>query len=561
VERIFHRRGLASGIIERTDGTVAVLMHTQLLNDLVGPLGYGHSLYFRRAVEVLVPNPALVLPAATDLVDAEVAAMDRDTRQRFEDIVVHMEDDTLGLVPIADLVRALSEKYAHQALHDPLTGLPNRAYFIRSVQQALRDHRDTGQPLAVLFLDVDRFKTINDGLGHAGGDAFLRHLGTVLRRHIREQDMVARLAGDEFAILLTGIAAKSGERVAEHLLVDLSEPVTIHDQELRVGVSIGLACADPAETHDPEQLLRRADTAMYRAKMDGGRSFVSYSPMLVGLTNDWLELEAALAQAVARDELVLRYQPKALGEGEIMEVEALLRWDRPGYGMLSPASFIPLAERTGLIRPIGRWVLQQACLQAAKWRKLRPDQRPLTMCVNVSVRQLTAPGILNDVADALSASGCSPDSLCLEVTETAVTSDDDAVVESLTRLRGLGVRIAIDDFGVGNSSFGRLKDFPADELKIDRSFINDLASGEVDEKIVAYIVQLAHACGMTVTAEGVETESQRALLRRLGCDLLQGYLISHPLTPVGLEVLLDASSSVHSVQGLAHSSMLDDFNR
>jgi EAL domain-containing protein (putative c-di-GMP-specific phosphodiesterase class I) len=183
------------------------------------------------------------------------------------------------------------------------------------------------------------------------------------------------------------------------------------------------------------------------------------------------------------------------------------------------------------------------------------------MCVNVSVRQLTAPGILNDVADALSASGCSPDSLCLEVTETAVTSDDDAVVESLTRLRGLGVRIAIDDFGVGNSSFGRLKDFPADELKIDRSFINDLASGEVDEKIVAYIVQLAHACGMTVTAEGVETESQRALLRRLGCDLLQGYLISHPLTPVGLEVLLDASSSVHSVQGLAHSSMLDDFNR
>jgi len=447
----------------------------------------------------------------------------------------------------------LEDQLVHQALHDPLTGLANRALFGDRLEHALARPMRPGATVAVLLIDLDDFKDLNDSLGHDAGDDLLTIIAARLQGHARAADTVARLGGDEFALLLEDTDAAEAVRMAEVLLEALAWPVALRGRDLVPTASIGIAIA---AGEDAETLLRNADTAMYAAKRQGKGRSTLFEPAMYATVVKRVDLAADLSRAVQESQLHLCYQPEVhLRSGRIVGLEALLRWRHPTRGAVSPGEFIPIAEDSGLIVPIGRWVLQEACHQAKSWQQQWPATPPLMLAVNLSARQLQHPAILDEVRAALAAADLDPQSLVLEITETAVMEQLDAAVAILTRLRELGVRLALDDFGTGYSSLSYLQRLPVDILKIDRSFIGGVTGSAEESALARAIVNLGQTLGLETVAEGVETAEQLAVLRQLGCQLGQGYHLARPLGPAAVDALLDRQHpSIHSLTAPTHQA-------
>ena len=431
------------------------------------------------------------------------------------------------------------EQLRHQAFHDALTGLANRALFTDRVQHALVIRAGEQADLAVLFLDLDDFKAVNDSLGHVGGDSLLRAVGERLRRTLSPSQTVARIGGDEFAILVEeGSGLPAAVDVAERVIAQLQDPFTLDEREVFVSASIGIAVSA-----DAEELLRSANVAMYQAKSGGGGQYVVYAPRMDEDIAGRMELVADLRRADVAEEFVLHYQPIVeLATGAIVGAEALIRWRHPRLGLLQPSAFIPLAEETGRIVEIGRWVLAEACRQAAAWREL-PAVADLTMSVNVSTRQVRRAGLLEDVAQALESSGLDPVALTLEITETVLVGARDDLVSLLGEIEEHGVSLALDDFGTGYSSLSLLQDLPVRTLKIDRSFVGAIGTGMERIAFVRAIVDLAEALGLTVIGEGIETAAHAATLLRLGCRIGQGFYFAEPLEAGVLDELFAAGAA------------------
>jgi diguanylate cyclase (GGDEF)-like protein/PAS domain S-box-containing protein len=437
--------------------------------------------------------------------------------------------------------KAFEQRLEYQATHDPLTGLPNRTLFLDRLELALARRRRTNRPVAVLFCDVDHFKVVNDSLGHSAGDRLLVALAERLREALRPGDTVARFGGDEFVILCDELVTEhDAVAIAERANRAVHEPLTVESTEVFAAVSIGIAFAS-ADT-EPEAMIRDADAAMYLAKERGRARYEIYDERMRSTLVERLDIETALRRALTRHELRVVYQPTiSLETGLIVGVEALLRWEHPERGPLVPSEFIEVAEETGLIVPIGMWVLEQACRQAQRWHAARADDQPMFVSVNLSGRQLDTAALVDNVASILERTGLDPSLLGLEITESVVMRDPEVSTTLLRALKDLGVRLAVDDFGTGYSSLAYLRRFPVELLKVDRAFVDglDAQTGDAEDRaIVAAVVSLAHTLGMKAIAEGVETQEQLSELRALGCDMAQGFLMAKPLTPHALDELL-----------------------
>ena len=441
---------------------------------------------------------------------------------------------------------ALREQLVHLAYHDPLTELPNRTLFRDRVGQALLHRRPHGLPLAVLFLDLDGFKAVNDSAGHAIGDELLRQCAQRLRSVMRAGDTVARLGGDEFAALLDDDSRSAGALdVAERVLGALSEPFAVAGRSVVVGASIGIAFATPGT--DADELLRNADLAMYRAKSVGkGRIEVFANEMHEELVRR-VDVEADIRRGLAAGEFFCHYQPIVdLATGYIVEVEALLRWQHPERGLVSPLDFIGVAEDSGLIVPLGRFALQESCRQLARWRRAGYT---IGIAVNLSARQIQAPGLVDTVAAALRANAVPASALTLEITENVLVDHDERTIAKIELLRELGVRLAIDDFGTGYSSLAYLRRFPVDVLKVDRSFVSGVGQGGDLDSLTATIVRLGRELGLTLVAEGIEEREQLDALTAMGCHRGQGYLFSRPTTPEAISGLLRVGTPLMVTDG------------
>ncbi len=437
--------------------------------------------------------------------------------------------------------RQVAARVEYQAFHDSLTGLPNRLLFRDRLEMALRQAQRKNERIALLFLDVDRFKGVNDSLGHAGGDKLLQALSERIRGQLREQDTVARLGGDEFAILLLGVPTPEvAARMAEKIQASLAPPITIEQRDLEVSASIGVAIY-PDDGADGEALLRSADIAMYRAKELGGNSFQLCTHAMNTRALERVNLEAMLRHAVDRGEFLLEYQPMIdVASGRIVGCEALLRWQHPQLGLISPSHFIPLAEETRLIVPMGEWVLHTACRQLEIWH--RAGHTDLKMTVNLSGRHVQQPNILEVVEAAMASAGLGPGGLELEITETVAMNNVEWTRSVLDGFHRMGVPISIDDFGTGQSSLSYLRLFPLSTLKIDRSFVSDVVTHPENQAIVRAIVALAKALNLKVVAEGVETREQLEFIRGVGCDQFQGFLVGRSMTASHFEDALRAHS-------------------
>jgi diguanylate cyclase (GGDEF)-like protein len=432
------------------------------------------------------------------------------------------------------------EHFRHAAFHDALTGLPNRALITDHLRLAIEHtQRDENHRYAVLFLDIDRFKNINDSLGHIAGDRFLVMIARRLETCMRPGDTVARLGGDEFAILLNRLSDYNDSmRVAEQVQNELMRPFNLNGHEVYTTTSIGITLSTLGYEH-PENVLRDADTAMYRAKENGKARYEIFDTVMHARAVALLKLENDLRRAIEREELRVYYQPIiALESEKVSGFEALVRWQHPERGLISPAEFIPVAEETGLILEIGQWVLHEACLQMREWQAQSPHNRPLTISVNLSSKQFTQPDLTERIKQTLQETGLDPRCLKLEITESVVMKSAEVASSMLMQLRALGVQLSIDDFGTGYSSLSYLHRFPVNTLKIDRSFIGRMRADGENSEIVRTIVTLASNLGMEVVAEGVETAYQLSQLRALKCDYGQGYLFSRPLSKEAAEALL-----------------------
>jgi diguanylate cyclase (GGDEF)-like protein/PAS domain S-box-containing protein len=433
--------------------------------------------------------------------------------------------------------KTAEDKVQYLATHDELTGLPNRALFGELLQHAIDAAKRHDRKCAVLFIDLDRFKIVNDSLGHEAGDLLLKEVAERLRRCIRESDVVGRLGGDEFVVLLSEMQEiEAAAETAKRVLASLHAPITIMQHECRVTGSIGIA-SYPNDAHDAAMLLKHADMAMYLAKDEGKNNFQFYSADMAPMSVEHLELEVRLANALQRGEFSLQYQPRVdIATGEIRGTEALLRWWNPDLGTMSPAQFIPLAEDTGLIVAIGKWVLRTACEQNMAWQKR--GLPAVVMSVNLSPRQFKDAELLSDITEILAESGMAPELLELEITESMIMQHVDIAAEKAAAMKQLGIRLAIDDFGTGYSSLSQLKRFPIDTLKIDRAFVRDIPESADDTAITKAVVSLGKALGVRVVAEGVETAAQHQFLRDNGCDEMQGFFFSKPCHPDALADLL-----------------------
>jgi diguanylate cyclase (GGDEF)-like protein/PAS domain S-box-containing protein len=443
--------------------------------------------------------------------------------------------------------KALEDQLRHRAFHDELTGLANRALFEDRLTHALARARRHGGRVAVLFFDLDDFKPVNDALGHAAGDTLLREVARRLAECLRASDTGARVGGDEFAVLLEDPTVPDDiDEVAGRLLESIGRPLVVDERELFPSASIGVA-VDDGGTTTAMDLLRDADVAMYAAKRSGKGRVSRFEPTMRTVAVDRLHLRADLERAVERGELTLLYQPIVqLDTGAVISVEALARWQHPLRGLLDPDSFIPLAEESGLIVPIGRHLLRRACRDAAGWRDGAGLPSEVSVSVNLSARQLHHPDLVADVRAALADSGLAPARLLLEVTENVLIEDATLAVEQLEELRALGVSIALDDFGTGYSSLSYVRRFPLDELKIDRSFVDRIAQADGDSALVRTIATLAEQLGLRLVAEGIEREEQVAALQMLRCELGQGFLFARPLESEALASLLSEGPAARS---------------
>ena len=482
-------------------------------------------------------------------VSAEVRALHADGSERLIEIVGRnlLHEAAVGgiVVNYRDITtrRRLEDELRHQAFHDSLTGLANRALFSDRLEHALSRTRRSRARLAVLFLDLDDFKTVNDSLGHGEGDQLLISVAGRLREALRSGDTIARMGGDEFAVLVEEPSeAGTAMEVAERLLTMLQTPFRQGGKELFVHASVGVAMATSAK-ETPEDLLRNADASMYMAKSRGKNRIEVFEPSMHAAALSRLALKGDLERAIERDEFEVLYQPIVkLATRELVGVEALLRWHHPDRGLVTPIEFIAVAEETGLILPLGRWVLEQACRQARRWELVRPDQ-PLAMSVNVSGRQVAEAGFVESVAEALRTSGLEPTRLILEFTEGVLMRDTDATTTTLSQLKGLGVRLAIDDFGTGFSSLNYLRLFPIDVLKIDGSFVASMSAGPDQRAVVRAILRLGETLHLSTIAEGIEDAGQLADLRALGAILGQGYFFARALAAEEISVLLSTGDS------------------
>ena len=441
-----------------------------------------------------------------------------------------------ALLDVTERKRAEAQ-IAEQAYKDPLTGLSNSLRMMQRLRQLFAEARRQKRRFAVVYLDLDRFKAVNDTWGHSAGDAFLRHLAAALKRCVREADLVARVGGDEFVILMPDIQRiENLGGVARKLLAAVSRPVHIKGKVFEVTASVGIACY-PEDSEDTEVLLRNADAAMYRAKELGRNRYQLCTAELTAESDERIALEIGLRTALERDELAVHYQPiLSLVTGRVVGLEALVRWHSKEKQVVFPATFIPVAEESGLILPIGELVMRKACRQVKEWQRTGlPDLR---VAVNVSARQFSEPGLLKMIEQALSESELSPEHLEVEITERIAMASAEVVVANLMALRERGIRISIDDFGTGYSSLNYLKRFPTHSLKIDRSFVTEVVTNPADAGIVRAIVEMAHGLKLNVVAEGVETTGQFQLLQRFGCDEMQGYWVSPPLPPEEISSLL-----------------------
>lgn len=433
--------------------------------------------------------------------------------------------------------RRFDRQLARLAHFDPLTGLPNRNLFRDRIRQALSLAVREGRIAALLLLDLDRFELVNGTLGHPAGDLLLKEISDRISRCLRESDTAARLGGDEFGIFLPVLKAPRGAAlVARRILDSLSMPVLLEGQEVFPSAGIGIA-VHPFDGKDLDSLLRSAHSAVRQAKAEGGRSFQFFSLAMNTEAADRLLLESRLHRALERNEFLLYYQPQfEVATGRLAGVEALLRWQPPDHPLILPGRFIPLLEETGLIHPVGEWVLRTACAEARCWRDR--GMPPFRLAVNLSGRQVRAPGLPERIGGILDETGLEPHRLELELTESTLMEDVQSIVEILRSVKSLGVRLAMDDFGTGYSSLGCLRHFPFDTLKIDRSFISHLHAGSGEETLTRTIISMGHSLGMQVVAEGVETREQLEFLRRNRCDGAQGYLLGRPMPGESLTRLL-----------------------
>jgi diguanylate cyclase (GGDEF)-like protein/PAS domain S-box-containing protein len=485
------------------------------------------------------------------IVGAEVVAVLRffGLGRPDERLVTTVWDGANQLGRVVERARSRDE-LSHQALHDSLTGLPNRTLLMNRLGHALARQERGRSQVALIFLDLDNFKLINDSLGHETGDDLVVKVARRIARVLRPQDTAARFGGDEFIVLCDELENEQDVvNVAERILAAVSEPMILEGhRETFVTASAGIAIASEPG-HAPEALLRDADLAMYRAKEAGRGLYQIFDSAMHRLATERLTVATELRAAIVNGQLRLLYQPQVdTATGEMFGVEALIRWQHPERGLIGPLEFISVAEETHLIVPLGEWVLVEACRQGARWRDQYPEGEPLKLCVNVSAKQLARPELLDDVASALARSGIIPSSLCLEITESVLMGDEGSFLETLIGLKALGVAIAIDDFGTGYSSLAYLRRYPIDVIKVDKAFVDGLEDPDPKPTaVMAAVVDLAHALGVVALAEGVETHAQRDALRRLGCDGCQGYLFGRPVEPDVITVLMDGSRCLKPV--------------
>ena len=443
---------------------------------------------------------------------------------------------------LVDQIKLANSQMDHLVHHDVLTDLPNRTLLLDRLNQAIVLARRQGKQLAVMFMDLDHFKHINDSLGHAVGDQLLQAVAKRLRACVRDSDTVSRQGGDEFLLLLPTIEhAEDAALSAQKMLMALEPPHTIELHDLHIGISIGISVY-PDDGHDAETLIKCADTAMYYAKESGRNNYKFFEQSMNVRAVQRQSIEASLRRAVERQEFVLHYQPKVnLESSAMVGVEALIRWQHPEHGLLPPAQFVPIAEDCGLILSIGRWVLHEACRQAQAWQQA--GLRPITVAVNTSAIEFRDPGFLDNVRMTLQESGLAPGCLELELTESVLMRDADATNRMLHTLADLGVKLTVDDFGTGYSSLSYLRQFPIDTLKIDQSFVQQMTNNPGDASLVSAVINMGKSLHQRVIAEGVETHAHHAFLMEQGCDEGQGYYYGHPMMPDALASLLQTEAS------------------